>query len=129
MLRRPPRSTRTDTPFPYTTLFRSAAAWWPSSLGGPWASGAPSSSATTASAVPLTPIFDLDGTLVDSDAALMAPFASLGVDPDRVPPLGLPLGQACELAGITVDAYIAIYDVSASQIGRAPGWESGGQYV
>src|SRR3546814_2428053 len=24
MLRRPPRSTRTDTPFPYTTLFRSA---------------------------------------------------------------------------------------------------------
>src|SRR3546814_9707124 len=23
MLRRPPRSTRTDTPFPYTTLFRS----------------------------------------------------------------------------------------------------------
>src|SRR3546814_4402907 len=26
MLRRPPRSTRTDTPFPYTTLFRSAFA-------------------------------------------------------------------------------------------------------
>src|SRR3546814_18650677 len=25
MLRRPPRSTRTDTPFPYTTLFRSKA--------------------------------------------------------------------------------------------------------
>src|SRR3546814_19385464 len=25
MRRRPPRSTRTDTPFPYTTLFRSAA--------------------------------------------------------------------------------------------------------
>src|SRR3546814_5900094 len=24
MIRRPPRSTRTDTPFPYTTLFRSA---------------------------------------------------------------------------------------------------------
>src|SRR3546814_20466573 len=44
----------------------------------------------------------------------MAPFASLGVDPDRGPPLGLPLGQACELAGITVDAYIEIYDVSAS---------------
>src|SRR3546814_12177622 len=27
MLRRPPRSTRTDTLFPYTTLFRSVAAW------------------------------------------------------------------------------------------------------
>src|SRR3546814_1654624 len=25
MIRRPPRSTRTDTPFPYTTLFRSIA--------------------------------------------------------------------------------------------------------
>src|SRR3546814_4660432 len=32
MIRRPPRSTRTDTPFPYTTLFRlglwAGGAWW-----------------------------------------------------------------------------------------------------
>src|SRR3546814_1458184 len=27
MIRRPPRSTRTDTLFPYTTLFRSVTAW------------------------------------------------------------------------------------------------------
>src|SRR3546814_20656208 len=27
MIRRPPRSTRTDTLFPYTTLFRSLRAW------------------------------------------------------------------------------------------------------
>src|SRR3546814_18190766 len=27
MIRRPPRSTRTDTRFPYTTLFRSERAW------------------------------------------------------------------------------------------------------
>src|SRR3546814_15282982 len=27
MIRRPPRSTRTDTLFPYTTLFRSDASW------------------------------------------------------------------------------------------------------
>src|SRR3546814_15865623 len=27
MIRRPPRSTRTDTLFPYTTLFRSACSW------------------------------------------------------------------------------------------------------
>src|SRR3546814_16905023 len=27
MIRRPPRSTRTDTLFPYTTLFRSKARW------------------------------------------------------------------------------------------------------
>src|SRR3546814_6460499 len=30
MIRRPPRSTRTDTLFPYTTLFRSTAAGWTS---------------------------------------------------------------------------------------------------
>src|SRR6056297_3198320 len=29
MRRRPPRSTRTDTLFPYTTLFRSTARTWP----------------------------------------------------------------------------------------------------
>src|SRR3546814_12361543 len=33
MIRRPPRSTRTDTLFPYTTLFRSAA-WRPSVYRG-----------------------------------------------------------------------------------------------
>src|SRR3546814_16310873 len=30
MIRRPPRSTRTDTLFPYTTLFRSTEMAWPS---------------------------------------------------------------------------------------------------
>src|SRR3546814_1389276 len=29
MIRRPPRSTRTDTLFPYTTLFRSLTGRWP----------------------------------------------------------------------------------------------------
>src|SRR3546814_1060602 len=29
MIRRPPRSTRTDTLFPYTTLFRSPSCCWP----------------------------------------------------------------------------------------------------
>src|SRR3546814_14670203 len=29
MIRRPPRSTRTDTLFPYTTLFRSWRLYWP----------------------------------------------------------------------------------------------------
>src|SRR3546814_7160866 len=33
MIRRPPRSTRTDTLFPYTTLFRSALPAWPAVLG------------------------------------------------------------------------------------------------
>src|SRR3546814_17632286 len=37
MIRRPPRSTRTDTLFPYTTLFRSwsPCSSWPSSGPGP----------------------------------------------------------------------------------------------
>src|SRR3546814_4872124 len=34
MYRRPPRSTRTDTLFPYTTLFRSACAWHPAAPTG-----------------------------------------------------------------------------------------------
>src|SRR3546814_5449481 len=51
MIRRPPRSTRTDTLFPYTTLFRSPtcvssprAAWWM----------LPNVSAATSSAKPAT---------------------------------------------------------------------------
>src|SRR3546814_7479227 len=32
MIRRPPRSTRTDTLFPYTTLFRSARQPWPGAV-------------------------------------------------------------------------------------------------
>src|SRR3546814_15847787 len=40
MIRRPPRSTRTDTLFPYTTLFRSPACARPTMMaktGRPWA--------------------------------------------------------------------------------------------
>src|SRR3546814_7513220 len=33
MIRRPPRSTRTDTLFPYTTLFRSDGGWVPLLVG------------------------------------------------------------------------------------------------
>src|SRR3546814_4788379 len=35
MIRRPPRSTRTDTLFPYTTLFRSCFAWSAGRWHGP----------------------------------------------------------------------------------------------
>src|SRR3546814_5282798 len=49
MIRRPPRSTRTDTPFPYTTLFRSPAdhrvpvmEWKPSAMA---TAGAPAGGA------------------------------------------------------------------------------------
>src|SRR3546814_9231518 len=40
MIRRPPRSTRTDTLFPYTTLFRSAAAGHGVELSHPCAGSA-----------------------------------------------------------------------------------------
>src|SRR3546814_8559007 len=40
MIRRPPRSTRTDTLFPYTTLFRSVHAWLVVRGAWPWAGGA-----------------------------------------------------------------------------------------
>jgi HAD superfamily hydrolase (TIGR01549 family) len=62
----------------------------------------------------LVPLFDFDGTLVDSDVALTAPWHVLGVDPDLVP-LGLPLLEACERVGVTVEAYVEHYDESASQ--------------
>ncbi|MEQ1786060.1 MAG: HAD hydrolase-like protein [Acidimicrobiales bacterium] len=61
----------------------------------------------------LVPLFDFDGTLVDSDAALVAPFRTLGVDPDLVP-LGLPLAAACDLAGVPVEAYLDLYDPTSS---------------
>lgn len=61
------------------------------------------------------PLFDFDGTLVDSDAALLAPFQALGVAPADLPPLGLPLATACERAGVTVDAYVEHYDDTSAQ--------------
>src|SRR3546814_3353431 len=49
MIRRPPRSTRTDTLFPYTTLFRSPA------CGSPRSSTAGSTPAATGRRAPPTP--------------------------------------------------------------------------
>ena len=65
-------------------------------------------------APPVVPLFDFDGTLVDSDVALSAPWHALGVDPASVP-LGLPLVEACTLAGVTVEAYLDLYDPSAAK--------------
>lgn len=62
-----------------------------------------------------TPLFDFDGTLVDSDAALMAPFIALGIVAEELPPLGLPLVEACERAGVTAADYLAHYDATAVQ--------------
>jgi phosphoglycolate phosphatase-like HAD superfamily hydrolase len=62
-----------------------------------------------------TALFDLDGTLVDSDAALLAPFAALSVPPERLPPLGLPLVEACALADVLVEDYLGLYDATVVQ--------------
>ena len=64
---------------------------------------------------PRVALFDFDGTLVDSDRALTQPFVDLGVPEARLPPLGLPLAEACRRAGITVEAYVERYDATAAQ--------------
>lgn len=65
--------------------------------------------------MPRVPLFDFDGTLVDSDVALIAPFLELGLTVAELPPLGLPLGEACELVGVSVASYMDRYDSSLAQ--------------
>src|SRR3546814_2751238 len=59
MIRRPPRSTRTDTLFPYTTLFRSASSrpTWSRATNAPrraTSSGSPAATASLRSSPPTT---------------------------------------------------------------------------
>lgn len=58
------------------------------------------------------PIFDLDGTLLDSDAALTAPFVALGIPAERVE-FGMTLADACSQLGVTVEDYVRHYDPSS----------------
>ena len=62
----------------------------------------------------LVPIFDLDGTLLDSDQALIDPFLALGVPPEHIT-FGHVIGAECERLGIDLDAYIERYDIHAAQ--------------
>ena len=48
----------------------------------------------------LLPVFDLDGTLLDSDAALVAPFVALGIPAEKVT-FGDLLVDECERLGVT----------------------------
>lgn len=57
----------------------------------------------------LVPIFDLDGTLLDSDEALVAAFVALGVD-RRCITFGEPVAEACARLGVDVADYVAGYD-------------------
>jgi phosphoglycolate phosphatase-like HAD superfamily hydrolase len=60
------------------------------------------------------PVFDLDGTLLDSDRALVAPFLALGVPEEKVT-FGLTLPEACSQLGLALDSYLAHYDVTAAR--------------
>ena len=60
-----------------------------------------------------TLVFDLDGTLLDSDAALVAPFLALGVPAERVT-FGHVLADECDRLGIELDAYLDHYDTAAA---------------
>ena len=56
-------------------------------------------------------VFDLDGTLVDSDRALIEPYLRLGFTVDDIQ-LGRLLVDECTRLGITMDDYLAHYDSS-----------------
>jgi HAD superfamily hydrolase (TIGR01549 family) len=60
------------------------------------------------------PIFDLDGTLIDSDEALVAPFVALGVDRSDIT-FGHVLAAECDRLGIALDDYLAAYDETMAQ--------------
>ncbi len=62
----------------------------------------------------LVPVFDLDGTLVDSDEALAAAFVALGV-PRRSVTFGHVLEAECERLGIGLADYLDAYDEDQAQ--------------
>lgn len=59
-------------------------------------------------------IFDLDGTLIDSDRALVNAFVHFGIAEEDIT-FGHVLHHECERLGIDVDEYIAAYDPADAQ--------------
>jgi HAD superfamily hydrolase (TIGR01549 family) len=59
-------------------------------------------------------IFDFDGTLVDSDEALVQPFLALGVAREDIS-FGHAIGEECIRLGISVDRYVELYDETVVQ--------------
>jgi HAD superfamily hydrolase (TIGR01549 family) len=59
-------------------------------------------------------IFDFDGTLVDSDEALVSPFLMLGVPASEIS-FGHAIAGECERLGISMDDYVTAYDESVVQ--------------
>jgi HAD superfamily hydrolase (TIGR01549 family) len=61
----------------------------------------------------LIPIFDLDGTLLDSDAALTGAFVALGVPRESIT-FGHVLADECARLGVSLRAYLEAYDHGAA---------------
>src|SRR3546814_10409301 len=117
MIGRPPRSTRTDTLFPYTTLFRSPDNRWPSSVD----------------VTPVTPEARVDGLRVTmvGHATLLVQIAGLNIltDPvwsDRASPVAFAGPRRVTSPGIElgalpqIDAILLSHTHYDHQIGRAP---------
>jgi phosphoglycolate phosphatase-like HAD superfamily hydrolase len=74
-------------------------------------------------------VCDLDGTLIDSDEALLAPFLELGVVREAIA-FGRPVEEECRHHGVAVDDYVARYDTEvvepfpgvADVVARLPRW-------
>lgn len=54
-------------------------------------------------------VFDFDGTLVDSDDALVRPLLALGVALEEIT-FGHAVAEECERLGISMESYVDLYD-------------------
>ncbi len=63
---------------------------------------------------PKVVVFDLDGTLIDSDDALVAPFLQLGVDRSEIT-FGHAVAEECDRLGISLEDYVGAYDTGVVQ--------------
>lgn len=59
-------------------------------------------------------VFDLDGTLIDSDDALVQPFLALGMAQEDIT-FGHPIEEFCAAVGIDVTEYVRLYDTEVVQ--------------
>lgn len=59
-------------------------------------------------------VFDFDGTMIDSDAALVAPFIELGIPREQIS-FGHAVAVECERLGIELQSYVDHYDTTISQ--------------
>src|SRR3546814_13866089 len=117
MIRRPPRSTRTDTLFPYTTLFRSASAQ------------------VRIEGDDLVLGFDDDGDGQADSSIVFQNLAAAGAEEvsfqigGATVPADLLVSQALALAGQEESPLAGAAGNDALEIGRAAGREGGCQYV